>query len=154
MKVKVQCDCGAKFEFEVEPLNGRMPVSINCPVCNADATELANAVIAQQSAAPAPAPSPGLRIAKSHSEHVAPAPTPIPQPETPAAHPASRVPRPAPRSTPRAASSPVFAKLITTAVTLLIVAFLGLWFWYAWFGRNPKVVYTVTFGQSSDSPEQ
>src|SRR5271167_4554044 len=92
MKVKVQCGCGARFEFEVEPVNERMPVSINCPVCNADATELANAVIRQQSTAPAvgiaaapvmppspaapppppaPPPSSGLRIAKSPSAHAA-----------------------------------------------------------------------------------
>ena len=77
MKVKVQCPCGSRFEFEVEPANGRMPVAINCPTCGADATELANEVIARQSVAapapptPAPAPAYGLRIAK----HAA-APTP------------------------------------------------------------------------------
>jgi len=78
MKIKVQCPCGTRFEFEVEPVNGRMPMPINCPSCGADATGLANDIIRQQSASAAPASAPaGLRI--SHSAHPAPA----------AAHPAA-----------------------------------------------------------------
>src|SRR4051812_26578755 len=48
MNIKVLCPCGGKFRFEIEPLNGRMPGSVACPTCGADATELANIVIAQQ----------------------------------------------------------------------------------------------------------
>jgi PQQ-like domain len=35
--------------------------------------------------------------------------------------------------------------LVTTAACLLLVAFLGVWFWYAWFGSRPRVVYSVRF---------
>lgn len=45
--VKVQCGCGQKYSFEVEPLNGRMPSTIACPVCGADGTAAANQIIAQ-----------------------------------------------------------------------------------------------------------
>ena len=48
MNVKVQCPCGARFAFDVEPVHDRMPVPINCPECGADATNLSNAVIRQQ----------------------------------------------------------------------------------------------------------
>lgn len=47
MEIKVLCNCGSKFKFEIEPVNGRMPTAIACPVCGADATEAANMVIAQ-----------------------------------------------------------------------------------------------------------
>ena len=48
MKIKVQCPCGSKFEFEAEPVDGKMPWALSCPACNADATGLANEVIRQQ----------------------------------------------------------------------------------------------------------
>jgi len=28
MELKVVCDCGQKFKFEVEPVNGQMPFNI------------------------------------------------------------------------------------------------------------------------------
>ena len=68
MKVKVHCPCGAKFEFEVEPANGRMPVPINCPTCGAEATELANAVIQQQLTSAVPHPAP-VRVAVKSAHH-------------------------------------------------------------------------------------
>jgi hypothetical protein len=48
MELKVVCDCGQKFKFDVEPVNGQMPFKMNCPVCNADATHAANAAISQK----------------------------------------------------------------------------------------------------------
>jgi hypothetical protein len=48
MEVKVQCGCGTRFAFDVEPVNGRMPMRIKCPGCGADGTELANEVIRQR----------------------------------------------------------------------------------------------------------
>jgi uncharacterized protein YxjI len=68
MEVKIQCDCGSKFKFDVEPVNGVMPGLVHCPTCNADATVAANVVISQnrQAALVAPAPPVGgirLRVA-------------------------------------------------------------------------------------------
>ncbi|MEK7780780.1 MAG: hypothetical protein AAB370_04695 [Verrucomicrobiota bacterium] len=73
MEIKVQCDCGQKFKFDVEPVNGRMPFTVNCPVCGADGTPRAN-VLLQQLLPPSPvstayAPPPPL---------AAPAPAPAP----------------------------------------------------------------------------
>jgi hypothetical protein len=68
MEVKVQCPCGTRYAFDVEPVNGRMPGRINCPGCGADGTDLANEVICQKLAATAAAVPP-----------VAVAPVPVPQ---------------------------------------------------------------------------
>jgi len=72
MELKVTCDCGQKFKFDVEPVNGQMPFKLNCPVCNADATNAANAAIAEKlTQQPVVSPPPiapvtgGLRIASS-----------------------------------------------------------------------------------------
>src|SRR5688500_18094507 len=63
MEIKVFCNCQAKFKFDIEPVNGRMPVPVKCPVCGQDATENANVAIAQklaetQAAAPVAIPAP------------------------------------------------------------------------------------------------
>jgi hypothetical protein len=48
MEVVVPCDCGSRFCFEVEPVNGRLPAGAEllCPSCNKDGIPLANRVIA------------------------------------------------------------------------------------------------------------
>jgi hypothetical protein len=53
--VKVQCGCGQKFAFDVEPVNGRMPQPVKCPVCGADGTAAANEIIARTLPPPRPA---------------------------------------------------------------------------------------------------
>ena len=45
--VKIYCVCGQKYAFEVHPVNGAMPVPVNCPVCRRDGTEQANQSIAR-----------------------------------------------------------------------------------------------------------
>ena len=85
MELKVLCDCGQKFKFDVEPVDGRMPFAVNCPACNEDATAKANSTLAEnlafapvpEGAVPALAPitiapaSAGLRI--NRTEPPAPA---------------------------------------------------------------------------------
>src|ERR1041385_9036282 len=79
MEIKVVCDCGQKYKFDVEPAGGRMPVNVACPSCGADGTHSANSFITQNSTiqsppiappispivpAIAPAPAGGLRISQ------------------------------------------------------------------------------------------
>jgi hypothetical protein len=45
--VKVQCACGQRYAFEVNPVNGHMPTAVKCPACGADGTAAANQLIAQ-----------------------------------------------------------------------------------------------------------
>lgn len=55
IELKVQCDCGQKYKFDVEPVNGQMPFAVTCPLCSCDGTAKAN-VLLQQHFPPAPAP--------------------------------------------------------------------------------------------------
>ena len=48
MPVKIQCGCGQKYAFDIEPVCGRMPGKIACPVCGLDGTRVANEIIAYQ----------------------------------------------------------------------------------------------------------
>ena len=91
MELKVLCDCGQKFKFDVEPANGRMPFAINCPACNEDNTAKANSLIAENLPVAAPPPLPiappfnasvpgGLRINRMEPAALATVPTPTPAP--------------------------------------------------------------------------
>jgi len=112
MEIKVQCDCGQKFKFDVEPVNGRMPWEVQCPVCGASGTAKANDVLQKQlgssppppppvpvarviptaAAVPAaPAPMARLSIARPQPAPAAAEAVPVPPPVAPA------VPRPVPR---------------------------------------------------------
>lgn len=90
MELKVVCQCGQKYKFDVEPASGRMPFTVNCPVCNADGTATANAMLAEMfvsqpapAAPPPPTPAPvggGLRISRSSHAETAPAAAATPTP--------------------------------------------------------------------------
>ena len=58
--VKIECDCGQRYAFEVEPVDGKMPYPVACPSCGEDGTTTANEFISTQivSAAPVVEPSP------------------------------------------------------------------------------------------------
>jgi hypothetical protein len=45
--VKLVCRCGQKYSFDVQPVNGRMPVPVFCPVCGCEGTVEANQFIAR-----------------------------------------------------------------------------------------------------------
>ena len=67
MPIKIECECGQHYAFEVEPVNGQMPLQIACPTCGADGTATANESISRQltpvaTAIPSPAPAP-MRLA-------------------------------------------------------------------------------------------
>ncbi|MDR3456154.1 MAG: hypothetical protein P4N60_01805 [Verrucomicrobiae bacterium] len=55
--VKIECDCGQHYAFDVEPVNGRMGTEVTCPACGVDGTGAANHVIAQKLGPP---PSPPI----------------------------------------------------------------------------------------------
>lgn len=47
ISIKIQCGCGQRYAFDIEPVNGLMPHTVTCPVCGVDGTAAANASIAQ-----------------------------------------------------------------------------------------------------------
>jgi hypothetical protein len=57
MELKLVCQCGQKYVFDVEPVGGRMPFAVYCPVCNADGTAVANALLAEKFRFVPPPPS-------------------------------------------------------------------------------------------------
>lgn len=102
MELKVVCQCGQKYKFDVEPVGGRMPFTVNCPVCNLDGTATANAMLAQSfayqpsapvativpppppiSASPPPPPAPSGRLRLSRTDPSAATPTATPPPLPP-----------------------------------------------------------------------
>jgi hypothetical protein len=94
MELKVACECGQKYKFDVEPVEGRMPFAVSCPVCGVDGTLSANQLLTQQSASAVPtalvplapaAGAGGLRINRPAPVAAAPplfassaSPTPLP----------------------------------------------------------------------------
>jgi hypothetical protein len=83
MEIKVLCNCGQKFKFDVEPVSGRMPFAVNCPVCGTDGTPSANAILAQSVSPPPPPPPMAARLQANQ-----------PEPSPPTAAPPAFYPRP------------------------------------------------------------
>jgi hypothetical protein len=75
-EIKVECDCGQKYKFDVEPVNGRMPFKVNCPSCGNDGTSKADIVLQSIGLVPSAsvAARPGLRISSSTSAPAGPSP--------------------------------------------------------------------------------
>ncbi len=80
LEIKVVCNCGQKFKFDVEPVNGVMPFVVNCPVCGADGTPAANAILARSLPAPTPAPIPTIGRLQVNRAVAEPPPPPLPPP--------------------------------------------------------------------------
>jgi hypothetical protein len=82
MLIKLNCPCGTRFSFDVEPVNGQMPFTVACPTCGADGTPAGNAVLmqtvsAQQPTAasplvPQPPAAPKARLSVAGASKVAP----------------------------------------------------------------------------------
>ena len=45
VNIKIICECGQKYCFDVYPANGRMPAPVQCPVCGVDGTAAANEIM-------------------------------------------------------------------------------------------------------------
>ena len=121
MEIKIQCDCGQKFKFDVEPVGGRMPWEVNCPVCGAVGTEKANQAIAQQVAA-APTIPVARVLTPSPTAAAIPTAAPIASPEPPKAR--LSISRPQPTSPPEAPPVPAapMPRAVPRAVTTVRAA--------------------------------
>jgi hypothetical protein len=140
MTIKVQCDCGTRYSFEVEPRDGVMPFRVNCPACNADGTEAANRIIAQNMEAELKA-QPRLRVQVTAA---APAQRPLPQ-----------IPKPAPGDSLQRikAEARRMRRIVWTAagVLLILLGLLGAWGWYLWVGSKPRLEFSMKL---PDPPER
>jgi len=59
--VTIQCGCGQRYEFDVEPVDGQMPTTVACPLCGVDGTAAANEMITQTLTVQPPPSLPKLR---------------------------------------------------------------------------------------------
>jgi hypothetical protein len=53
VSIKIECGCGQKYAFDVEPVERRMPHQVACPACGMDGTTAAEEILAQHLALPA-----------------------------------------------------------------------------------------------------
>ena len=170
MEVKIQCPCGTHYAFDVEPVNGRMPVRVHCPGCGADGTDLANGMIRQElaaTAAPAPVPQAAAAVA------AAAAPFCPRHPKNPATETCRVCGKPIcdecleqfgyvcstfcrKRAEQTGMAVPVYEKQraviaarvawvaawIWRVAVFLVVVLAGAWIWYTFFGSQPRVIYS------------
>jgi hypothetical protein len=73
--MKIQCGCGAKYEFDITPDMAQNPVQFVCPACGADSSALVTSLVRQQlGQAPAGPPQPA-QTPRAPPLRVAPPPT-------------------------------------------------------------------------------
>jgi uncharacterized protein YxjI len=73
MEIKIICGCGTKFKFDVEPVNGRVPVAILCPNCGTNCTTDANQQVQQKLGTSYATPAPASAVAYATASASAPA---------------------------------------------------------------------------------
>ena len=211
--MKIQCSCGAKYEFEVTPDMAGGPIHFVCPACGLDASEFVNSLVRQElGLTPASTPPAPVQAALPVPPASEPRPTQqlriqahaaAPQPAEPAPANAGLDPQyctrhPSELTTEKCyiCSKPICPKClelfgylcgplckakaeshgidvpvfagqksvmearlwrtvcrVAGAVAVVAAALLGFWFWYAWFGSEPKPIFSVRFAQPAYSGE-
>jgi hypothetical protein len=76
--VKIQCNCGQKYAFDVEPVGTFPPSTVACPACGADGTASANQFISQSLTVPTIPPAQAPPTAAMRISAPASAPTAAP----------------------------------------------------------------------------
>lgn len=143
--VKVQCACGQKFAFDVEPVNGRMPQPVKCPVCGADGTAAANEIIARTLPPPRPPAGLGIHpppgISAPATAHM---PPPLPTaPSRTAAAAAPAIPgKPNLTTTKSGAKTRIIAAAAAGALVLLLAA--GGFAWWHMTGNRRAAIAVTT----------
>src|SRR5512142_111701 len=99
--MKIQCSCGAKYEFDVTPDMAQRPVQFVCPSCGLDSSQFVTDLVRQQLgiakpatpsatvSMPAPMARPAVPVAQALPSPSAPVrvgmPTPVARPAAPVA---------------------------------------------------------------------
>jgi len=133
MTIKIQCLCGTRYSFEVEPQGGVMPFQVNCPACHADGTEAANRIIAKENEPPPPSET-RLRMAVSATP--APPASPAPTPRPPMAKPVSGSTLQRIQAEARNTRRKLWA---AGGVVLAVAAVFMAWGWYSFVGSRPHL---------------
>jgi len=143
MNLKIQCPCGSRYSFDVEPQNGRMPFAVKCPVCGADGAEAANALIAEA----VPPPQVNIPVARVAVPHVSTEANAAQAAET------RRAVQELWQHKKAAEQRSHRVKLYLLAVVIVaVVGYAGFWTWYYFSGSKPHVAYETTFGSGDAEP--
>ena len=91
--MKIQCACGAKYEFDTTPEMADEPVKFVCPQCGLDSSARVNDLIRQEFGIPPlpPVAKPRLKIAREENPPAPPPPAPAAASKFCAKHPRVRV---------------------------------------------------------------
>ena len=136
--MKIQCSCGAKYAFEVTPEQAQQRVQFVCPACGADSSDYVTQLARQElGLPPAAVAAPGLKLSERSAHEPPPAAAPAPK----------RVPRSSLRD-PQQRNGRVVGRLLALGGVGLLAA-LGFWGWYAWFGSQPSAVFKVRFEEAA-----
>ena len=152
MEIKVFCGCGARYKFDITPVNGRMPFAVNCPVCGVNGTEKANQNIRETlattpSASSQTPPRPrvvSLRVVGSAEEPPPPTTVPFrPPAQTATSAPDNRFNRPQSTASLSTETTPSALDWMTGGLCALMAASLGFGLWYGlnrWLGFQVGLV--------------
>ena len=140
MTIKVQCECGARYSFEIEPQNGAMPFPVNCPACKADGTAAANEIIAQTLEAEQKT-QPRLRMKAAAAPAVAAV-------AVPQAAPPARLASASIRKLEADARQMRRTGWIAAGICALVLMFVGACSWYTIVGSKPRLTFTMKLPES------
>jgi hypothetical protein len=151
--LKILCDCGTKFAFEVDettPLAGGV---IHCPTCGTDAAPKANTQLPAANPADPLVPTPPAATRLSVRKPAAESPIePVPDEAAAPAPPAARGPFVPKRKLSKAEQqirrNHELARrrqpYVLVAI-ILVIGMAGFWGWYRFVGSQPKVVMDVQY---------
>ena len=173
--MKIQCSCGAKYDFDITPGMAQNPVQFVCPACGLDASDFVNDLIRQELGQAGVAASGAVAAEGDQAEAAAP--------QQCSKHPGELVvgkcylcskpicpkcmelfgylcsPLCKSMADAQGIQIPVYGRQqsvvqarfwrkmgwLAAVVGVAALGALGVWFWYAWFGSVPKTVYSVRF---------
>jgi PQQ-like domain len=195
--MKIQCSCGAKYEFEVTPEMAREPVRFVCQQCGLDSSDFVNDLIRREfatespkAASPVKVPIEMPRLKIAGAEPPSPPPTSEESKYCPRHHGVLTTNRCAvcqkpicPKcmelfgyvcsafckakaetqniAVPRYAGQKMNVearfwrrtRAIFSTAFVVIIAAVGFWIWYAWFGSVPGPVFSLRFDEPAYAGE-
>ncbi len=147
MEIKIECACGTKYKFDIEPVHGRMPMPVNCPACGADGTAQANASLRDSFASAEPVRPIPAAAAATQAAPVVRLSSPPARAAVPAAPPSLAAPIVLASAEPPQKSTGKVTALVVTGLVVLVLG-LGVWRlgsrWYKRISAIAEVVQTVT----------
>lgn len=150
LTLKIECECGTRFKFDVEPVEGRMPVEVFCPHCGLDGTDQANRQMEALLAGKPPPPK--IEVPKPFKAEAVKPVLKMAQ-KRPPQHTVSLPPQArkigAKKTPPKYPQEGPVNKLIVVGTIMLFTVFVTVWVWYSFFGSKPRVHASIPIQKAS-----